>query len=305
MKILLVIDSSPHSMAAVDLLTRMTWPAGTCVDLFVLVPECVPGSSFPPGVRDAMTEMLELARWRDWAAVKMLATQVTGQLQARHLKVETELGEGQPAKVALIRATDLAADLIVIGAKGVGLSDKIQLDPAVYNLVEEAKCSVLVARPSAPVQPLNTILAVDGSPQAWRSVEFLCELAPSNWAKITVVNVSEEMVRIPAVRKPTHPYPGLGVWPSVQLLLPDPLDSCTPEAYISDVVGYLHMYGIQGWGLTCFGHPVDEILSVEKQRDAALIVIGAGGQTRSGSLRLGSVVQQVVKEAAGSVLVVR
>jgi nucleotide-binding universal stress UspA family protein len=292
-------------MAAVDLLSHMTWPVGTSADVLILVPERLPRLESPPGTRDALAETVELARWRDWAAAKLLATQVTKQLQAHHLVVEAEICEGQPTEAALVRSTDRAADLIVIGAKGLGAPGKVRLDPAVYKLAEEANCSVLVARPLVPVQPLSTVLAVDGSPQTWRIVEFLCALSPSNWAKITVVHVSEEKVRISAGRKSINRYLAPGAWPVAQPAILDTPETCTAEEYVTEVVGYLHTYGVQGRRLTCFGHPANEILRAGKQRDAVLIVVGARGQTRAAPFGLGGVAQRVVREAACSVLVVR
>jgi nucleotide-binding universal stress UspA family protein len=305
LKILLVIDGSPHAAAAVDLLTHLTWPAGTSAEVLVLVPERLPRMGSSPEAPGALDETLQLARWRDWATAKLLATQVANQLQAHHLRVTTEICEGQPAKVALARTTDRAPDLIVIGAKGFSTPGKVRLDPAVYELADGANCSILVAHPSVSVRPLSTILAVDGSPQTWRIVEFLCALSPSNWAKITVVHVSEEKVRISAGRKSINRYLAPGAWPVAQPAILDTPETCTAEEYVTEVVGYLHTYGVQGRRLTCFGHPANEILRAGKQRDAVLIVVGARGQTRAAPFGLGGVAQRVVREAACSVLVVR
>lgn len=305
LKILLVVDSSPYSTRAVDLLSHMTWPVGTCVAVLVLVPERLPRMEPLPEARGALAEMVELARWRDWAAAKLLATQVTNQLQAHHLAVETEICEGQPVEVALAHAADRAADLIVIGAKGLGTPGKVRPEPVGYKLAAEANCSVLVARLSVPVRPLSTILAVDGSPQTWRTVKFLCALSLADWAKITVVSVSEEKGRISAGGKSINRYLAPSTRPGTQTAILDTPEMCTAEEYVTEVVRHLHTHGVQGRGLTCFGHPANEILGAAKQRDAALIVIGARGQTRTTPFHLGGVAQRVVKEASCSVLVVR
>ena len=78
-KIVLVVDGSPYSVAAVDLLTHMTWPAGTFADVLVLVPERLPHLCSPPGVPGALAETSQNAHWRDWAAAKVLARYPSGQ----------------------------------------------------------------------------------------------------------------------------------------------------------------------------------------------------------------------------------
>jgi nucleotide-binding universal stress UspA family protein len=137
LKILLVVDDSPYSAAAVDLLTHMTWPVGTSTDVLVLVPEHL-SQMGPPA------ETLQMARWRDWTAAKVLATQVANQLQAHHLRVATEIGEGQPAEVALEHSAGRSTDLIVIGAKGLSATGEVRLDPTlkVQELTEMALKSV-------------------------------------------------------------------------------------------------------------------------------------------------------------------
>jgi nucleotide-binding universal stress UspA family protein len=298
LKILLVVDDSPYSAAAVDLLTHMTWPVGTSTDVLVLVPEHL-SQMGPPA------ETLQMARWRDWTAAKVLATQVANQLQAHHLRVATEIGEGQPAEVALGHTAGRSTDLIVISAKGLSATGEVRLDPAVYKLADRANCSVMMVRPSLQVRPLSTILAVDGSPQTWRTVEFLSAFSLSDWASVTVVSVAEEKVDIPAAMGSINSYLSPGISQVAQPAILGAPESYAAEVCATQVVSRLHEYGVQGWSITPFGHPANEILNAAKQCNAVLIVIGARGQTRPEPFRLGRVAQRVVKEASCSVLVVR
>jgi nucleotide-binding universal stress UspA family protein len=260
----------------------------------------------PPEAASALDEPLQLARWRDWAAAKLLATQVANQLQAHHIWVTTEICEGQPAKAALKRTTDRTPDLIVIGAKGFSTPDKVRLDPTVYELADGANCSVLIVRPALQVRPLSTILAVHGSPQTWRIIEFLSTLSLPNWAKVTVVSVVEEKVSISAaIGTINSDLSPAGLPPVVQPALLIPPEVGAAEICTREVVSRLHTYGVQSRGMTCSGHPVNEILNAAEQRNAVLIVLGARGHTCAEPFGLGSVAQQVAKEAACSVLIVR
>jgi nucleotide-binding universal stress UspA family protein len=304
-KILLVIDSSPHSAAAVDLLAHVMWPVRTSAEVLVLVPERLPCMDSPPEAASAPDETVQLARWRDWAAAKLLATQVANQLQAHHVWVTTEICEGQPARTALDRIPDRAPDLIVIGAKGTGTAGQVGLDPVIYELADRANCSVLIVRPSLRVRPLSTILAVHGCPQTWRIIEFLSILSLPNWARVTVVSVTEERASISAAKGAINDGLSPDLQPIAQSAILAPPELSEAEICTREVISRLRSYGVRSQGLTCFGHPANEILNAAAQRDVALIVIGAGSQICPESSRLGSVAGRVLKEAASSVLVVR
>jgi nucleotide-binding universal stress UspA family protein len=147
---------------------------------------------------------------------------------------------------------------------------------------------------------LSLILAVDDSPVAWQAVKFLRTLTLANRAKVTVLHVIEAKAEKLAELSPAeHPLPAGKSRLARQLAFGYP-DTCATK-----VVRYLHDEGVQGRETTRFGQPAAEILGLAREREAALIVMGAYSRTGPAACRLGSVVQKVVGEASCSVLVVR
>lgn len=286
-RILLAVDGSPHSAAAVDLLAHITWPVGTVARVLSIVSERLPHMETDLESRHNLDETLEIKRWRDWAVAKIIIREVADELRAHHLIVDTEICEGHPAETILERAIDLSADLIVVGAKGLHASPEFRLGSTASQIAHCTRDSVLMVRPTPQIRPLPTVIVVDDSPKARQAVTFLCNLSLPDWATVTVAHVVEKEIGIPA-----H------IGPRVQV--PQPVDK---EA--SKVVEQLHKHGAQVQPVLRFGRPAEEILSIAEERQASLIVLGAKDQSRLDHTRLGEVAQKVVREAPCSVLTFR
>jgi len=127
LKILLAVDGSPHSEAAVRLVAAMVWPAGTSVTVLVVAPERWSLLGLGPETQSMVAEMMASTRRVDWAAAETLATQAAERLHTHGLAVAAEVREGQPSEVILERAADLPADLVVIGAKGLSAPGEFRL----------------------------------------------------------------------------------------------------------------------------------------------------------------------------------
>jgi len=292
LKLLLAVDDSAHSEAALNLLTRITWPSATSAHILALVSGRLPRMEGRPAAPGQVEEALELFRWRRWAAATALTNQAAGQLQAHQVRVETEVGEGPPAQALLNRAAALPADLIVLGARGVSPSSKGRLSPTVHKVTHFSDASVLVARPSPQIRPLNTLVAVNASAQAWRAIEFLSTLALPQWATVTVVNVvgPDSQAASPSFA------PSLAGCPQ----RPEPA-----ERLITRAIEHFHDWGVQIRSQIRVGQPAAEILALAQEQTADLIVIGAQRPSQAGPSGWDGITQQLVKYAPCSVLVVR
>ncbi len=292
-KILLVVDDSPQSEAAVSLLTHIAWPAGTRIHVLAMGPGCLPPAGFRSTTQNALGDETKVGILQpDATAAKTLAAQVARILRTHDLTVEVEPCEGRSLQLIVERAMKLMINLIVIGAKGVAASGKFPLGSTAYRLAHFTNYSMLVARPWDHVRPLSMILAVDDSPEACRAVEFLCTLSLPNWARVTVVSVAEQNAGIAAGKQ----LPANASQTTRQASL-NAAESC-----MAKVAERLHNCGAQVRQLICCGCPADQILCAAQQREAALIVIGARGQTRVDPFRLGQVTHKVVSCAPCSVL---
>lgn len=287
LKILLGIDDSQHSAAAINLLARISWPAKTFAYLLAMVPDRLPIMEPQPDAPTVINEEVEIRRWREWSAAKILTTQAAVKLKSRHILVETEVYAGAPANVIMGRASNLSVDLIVIGATGFDALE-FRLGAAARKLINEAHCSVLVARPSDYVRPLSTILVIDGSPESWYAVEFLCLLSLPNWAKITIVNLAGQEANLPVNVSPRNYYP---------------LTTASGGS-TTKVIERLQMDDARVWRAVRFGGSADEVLAVAKEEAASLIVLGLSEQTYA-SPNAENLVEKIAKYAPCSVLVVR
>jgi nucleotide-binding universal stress UspA family protein len=287
LKILWAVDGATYPAASLNLLTHILWPAGTLIHLLALIPQHHPIPEIAPEAGSVVGEALELLHWRQWAAAKILATELTRRLKTHGLTLEAEIYEGQPDQALLTWSEKLSVHLIVIGATEFSPPGKFRLSSTVYDLIHQANCSVLVVRPSEQVRPLNIVLAFDGSPEAWHAMEFLSTLSLPQWAKVTLVNVVEDEAE-------AAPVAGLSLRRAYTTTRQ--ATAAVRERYITKAREILHAYGVQLWSTIRFGSPADEIIAIAQEQGADLIVIGAPGQT---------ITQKVVEYAPCSVLVMR
>jgi len=285
LKILLALEHSPHFVSVVNMLTHIKWPAGTLVHVLAVAPDQLPLMDTTPELRQGVNEAVEIDRWRSWATTKILTTQVAAQLQAHHLKIEnSEICAGNLVEVALERAAASQPDLVVIGAKMFNATGAAGPNPTAHKLANDAQQSFLVVRPSKQVCPLHTILAVDGSPEAWQALEFVRSLSLPNWARVTLICLDSNPPEAD----------------SSQLALLD-----ATEAFASNVISYMHNCGVSVRWLRRGEHSANELLAVAKEQEADLIVVGAKQRAAVLPLPRPSLTQNIIKYAPCSVLVVR
>jgi len=300
LKILLAVDGSDHSAAAVTLTAGITWPVGTIVHVLVVVPERWLLSDLSPAAQSVLVETLEEIRQADCAAAAQLAKYDSDSLQVYGLIVEVEVREGRPSEVILDRAAEIAVDLLVIGAKGLSAPGEFRLGSAAHKLAHYAECSVLVARPTEHVQPIRIILAADGSNEAQQAADFLCTLSLPDWAEVTVISVAEARAGLPMSSGSNKRSLVANVPEAVRRALLD-----AAETHVTELTERLRECHAHVRSTIRFGYPAEEILNTAREHDADLIVLGVRGQTHVEPFRLGGVAQKVVKYAHCSVLVVR
>ena len=144
MKILLAVDGSPPSEAAVDELCSRPWPDGTevrVVTATVSLPPSFPVA--PKGVIDGFAE-----RERVQAAALVAQTQARIRERADELATSTGLLEGPPARAIVEEAERWGADLIVLGSQGLGAIKRFFLGSVSHAAALYAPCSVRIVRRS-------------------------------------------------------------------------------------------------------------------------------------------------------------
>jgi nucleotide-binding universal stress UspA family protein len=143
MKILLAIDKSKYSEAAIEEVAKRAWPAGSTLRvLSVVEPLPVPASelwydnrgSLDAAEREMRKNLTELTRTS------------AAELRRRNLKVESAVRDGHPRTTIVDEARKWRADLIVMGSHGRTGLTRLLLGSVAQYVVSHAPCSVEVVR---------------------------------------------------------------------------------------------------------------------------------------------------------------
>jgi nucleotide-binding universal stress UspA family protein len=148
MRVLLAIDGSGHSEAAVDEIARQRFPAKSEVRVISVVATTYVPSTFP-GEGASMTVYAEIeknARERARAAVDKAEATLRADKETRRLNITTEVIFGSPKVVILEDAEAFGADLIVVGSHGHGALERFLLGSVAQAVVLHAACSVEIVR---------------------------------------------------------------------------------------------------------------------------------------------------------------
>jgi nucleotide-binding universal stress UspA family protein len=226
----------------------------------------------------------------------VLTTDTILKLRHHHLNVKTEICEGHRPEVILARAVDLSIDVIALDlANFQALADFCSSYSPSYSTRLPPHASLLVARPSRQIRPLNTILLIDDSLAAWRAVEFMATLSLPQWAKVTVLRVIQEQTAVSS-------EPELVGAPSFAPVSGTVMD--LPDPTTTKVINRLQQCGARVWSSFRFGDPVDEVLAVAREQRADLIVVGVHNQRRDPLGYPNSLTQAIIKDAPCSVLAI-
>jgi nucleotide-binding universal stress UspA family protein len=145
MKILLAVDGSTFSDAAVEEIASRPWPEGTEVDVLSVSEQPV----YPMGEAAALPssyyeEMEKIAQEQARAAVDKGVERLRS--GARSLRVTDSVVAGHPVQEIVDRAERWGADLIVVGSHGYRGFRRLLLGSVSQAVASHAKCSVEIVR---------------------------------------------------------------------------------------------------------------------------------------------------------------
>ncbi len=146
MKILLAVDGSPYSDAAVNEVMHRPWPAQSEVKVITAseTPTVVgmePWAVLPQYFEEIEKSFREAAESVIKTALLKLKTS-----QDSTLKISSEIIQGSPGQVIVDEAEWWGADLIVMGSRGLGVWNRLLLGSVSSAVVHHAKCSVEIVR---------------------------------------------------------------------------------------------------------------------------------------------------------------
>jgi nucleotide-binding universal stress UspA family protein len=287
-RILLAVDGSDHSQAAINLLSDLPLPSRCQLTILsVLIP------------RNAQY----------FETLQDILDKTEAFLQRDNLEIITKLLTGYPAEKIVEFANHYHPDLIIIGAKGLRATLGILLGGVAQQVVEYACCPVLIIR--APYQGLKNILFVtDGSECSDWAAEY--------WGKFTFPEESQNHVLhvLPPLFTPEAITQTWLVDLDVIPPLPPPefdlslseqakAEEDSGNLLLGQTMEKLHGYGVQASIAIRRGDAATEIIKYSNEISTDIIITGSRGLSQFQSWLLGSVSRKLVHYANSSVLVVK
>ena len=143
-RIIVGVDGSPHSKAAVEAIAKRRWPAETQVRLLTVVDTVMVLNS----AEGQEVKWVEVGDKDKWDNVRTLFEPAAEGLRATGLSAEVVIRSGHPTQVLLDEASSWNAHCIFVGAKGVRGIERLLLGSVSAAIAARAQCSVEVVRPS-------------------------------------------------------------------------------------------------------------------------------------------------------------
>jgi nucleotide-binding universal stress UspA family protein len=144
-RILIAVDNSIDSSAAVDAVCSRTWPKGSEVGLIAVVDTVLAISPNP--AEPSIVKWIEVGNEESWDQVRHIFEPSAARLRAAGLHSEILIRRGNPADEILKEAHTWGADCIFLGAKGTRGIDRLLLGSVSSAVSARAHCSVEVVRP--------------------------------------------------------------------------------------------------------------------------------------------------------------
>ena len=286
-RVLLATDGSGDAKAAARWLRSLPLPANREVMVVTVVN--------PPRIAFAVSEVGDLhralvgeaRRLADTTAAELMTTRAVGRVV-----------EGDPRHEIVAAARQWSADLIVLGARGLGAAARFLLGSVSIDVARHAPSPVLVCK-GEPRDIRTITIALDGSEHARRAVEWVAAHLRPSAARVRLLGVVETQ-HVPASA-------------------PGRLDALVREAV--EASGRERRAALEGdlaraaavlkgrvpnvETVVGAGAPAQVIVEDAERHASDLIVVGARGLGTVERLWLGSVSESVLRHAGCPVLVVR
>jgi nucleotide-binding universal stress UspA family protein len=146
MKILLAVDGSPYSDAAIEEVLRRPWPAQSEVKVITAFETPLTVGIEPWAATPTYFDQLENAVRAAAKAIIDGALEKLKTIKDTTLKISSEAIQGPPRQVIVEEAERWGADLIIMGSRGLGAWNRLLLGSVSSAVVHHAKCSVEIVR---------------------------------------------------------------------------------------------------------------------------------------------------------------
>ncbi|MGH2382463.1 MAG: universal stress protein [Candidatus Limnocylindria bacterium] len=292
MRVLIASDGSAGAAEAVALAQTMAWPADSTLRIVSVVesgPWIAPLPRMPASPTPALED--ELVAYLEAQQAEIVERFGPGR------GVEAAILRGRPASAILDDAREFAADVVIVGYRGLGPIASLVLGSVSSEVVDHAPCPVLVARRATLT---NVVFATDGSPSARAAEDVLVRWPIFDGLAIRVVSVAD------ALRPWTSGVAPLMQRQALDAYAQDIEEATAESARIAEgTAARLRAAGREAEADVRRGDAAAEIIAMAAERRADLVVLGSRGRSGLARIVLGSVARNVLAGTETSVLIVR
>lgn len=212
----------------------------------------------------------------------------------RGVAARTCVAEGNPLATIAAEADALDAHLLVLGARGESFLRHALLGSTAARLLRKSSRRPVLVVKQAPHEAYRSVLiAVDFSPASLQAIRMARQVAPD--ADLVLLHAFE------------LPYEGKLAFAGVDedvIRRYVTTESEVRRKRLRDLAAAAGLEPIAYSGLVIHGDPSQQIIAMEQEYDADLIVVGKHGTHIAEEMLLGSVTKHVLAEAQGDVLVI-
>jgi len=287
MKILLAVDSTPASEAAVAEVAVRPWPQGTAVE--VVSAADVYSAWDAPGVAEAIVKAAD-------GALRAYSERI----QAAGMSCTSRVLTGDPKVAVIDYAAESGADFVIVGSHEASDAIRFLLGSVARAVVRHAPCSVEIVRQRSGSGAMKVMLATDGSDF---SLEATRSVASRPWppgSEFRVVSVAE----LPPAWFLT-PYPAYLNHKAMEELRAKSMQRAEEAIVASEAILVDAGFPESATVAVPSASPQEVIVAQAAEWGADLIVLGSHGRRGATRFLLGSVAEPVAFHATCSVEIIR
>ena len=287
MKFIVALDGSTQSMNAVHALAHFKPPEELTLVHALTLPE-LSHPMIRAEVRDQIRDDIEIKLRQDG---NTLLCRSAEELPSDFEPAQQIQESGSPAQVVLETAQSARADMILLGARGLGRVKELVLGSISHRIVEHAPCSTLVFK--GPLPSLRKILLpVEGKEDAELAFNFLSTRPFRDPVEIQLMTVWPQ---------PQSPWP-ITLEQSKQLEEHAILHA---QETLDSLAAKLGNMGYPATNYVGLGDPSYAIIEQQRANNADMIMIGSHGRQGLSRFLLGSVSHSVLHQATCPTLIIR
>jgi nucleotide-binding universal stress UspA family protein len=144
LRIVIAVDNSTYSNAAVDAVCRREWPRGTEVRLLTVVDTVMPVA--PDPISPLSMKWVEVDDEDKWDQVRLVFEPLVEKVRSAGINASLMIRRGNPKDEIIEEAEGWGADCIFLGAKGMRGVERLLLGSVSSAVSARARCSVEVVR---------------------------------------------------------------------------------------------------------------------------------------------------------------